>query len=79
MDINKLKNLFKGKRKTENLVILLVLVILVVVAINYIWKDDIKNTNIEEVVNLCKVLVNQYGTAISDQTVIVALKAKGWI
>ena len=40
---------------------------------------DIKNTNIEEVVNLCKVLVNQYGTAISDQTVIVALKAKGWI
>lgn len=34
--------LFKGKRKNENLVLLIVILIIVVVVINYIWKDDNK-------------------------------------
>jgi len=37
---DKLKNMFTGKRKNENLVVLLVLVIIVVISINYIWKGE---------------------------------------
>lgn len=36
---DKLKNMFKGKKKTENLVVLIVILIVTVVAINYIWSD----------------------------------------
>lgn len=42
MDKEKVKNMFKGKKKTENLIVLLVLLIIVVVAINYIWSGDNK-------------------------------------
>ena len=41
----KLKNIFKGKRKTENLVVLIIILIVTVVAINYIWNDESKNVN----------------------------------
>ena len=36
---DKLKNMFKGKKKIENLVVLIVILIVTVVAINYIWSD----------------------------------------
>lgn len=39
MNNEKLKNMFKGKRKNENLVALLIILIIVVVSINYIWND----------------------------------------
>lgn len=42
MDKEKMKNMFKGKKKTENLVVLLILLIVVVIAINYIWSGDSK-------------------------------------
>ena len=41
----KLKNMFKGKKKTENLVVLIVILIVTVVAINYIWSDEKKDTD----------------------------------
>ena len=41
----KLKNMFKGKKKTENLVVLIVILIVTVVAINYIWSDGKKDTD----------------------------------
>ena len=40
--MNKLNEMFKGKKKTENLLVLLVLLIIVVIAINYIWNSDEK-------------------------------------
>ena len=43
--LDRIKNIFKGKRKTENLVILLILIVIVVVAINYIWSDKDKSIN----------------------------------
>lgn len=43
--MNKLKEMFKGKKKTENLLVLLVLLIIVVIAINYIWNSDGKKEN----------------------------------
>ena len=36
---DKLKNMFTGKKRNENLVVLRVLVIIVVMSINYIWRD----------------------------------------
>ena len=39
----KLKNMFKGKKKTENLIVLIVILIVTVVAINYIWSDGKKD------------------------------------
>ncbi len=46
----KLKNMFKGKKKTENLVCLIIILIITVVAINYILSGDKnkKTTNKEE-------------------------------
>ena len=41
----KLKNMFKGKKKTENLIVLIVILIVTVVAINYIWTDGKKDTD----------------------------------
>ncbi len=41
----KLKNMFKGKKKTENLVTLIIILIVTVVAINYIWNSDKKSTD----------------------------------
>ncbi len=41
----KLKNMFKGKKKTENLIVLVVILIVTVVAINYIWSDEKKDTD----------------------------------
>ncbi len=43
--MNKLNEMFKGKKKTENLLVLLVLLIIVVIAINYIWNSDGKKEN----------------------------------
>ena len=43
MDKEKIKTMFTGKRKIENLVVLLILSIIIVIAINYIWKDEKKN------------------------------------
>ncbi len=45
MNKEKLKSMFKGKKKTENIVVLIVILIVTVVAINYIWNDDKKNTD----------------------------------
>ena len=42
---DKLKNMFKGKKKTENLIVLIIILIVTVVAINYIWKDEDKKTD----------------------------------
>lgn len=39
MNNEKLKNMFKGKRKNENLIVLLIILIVVVVSINYIFSD----------------------------------------
>lgn len=45
----KLNKLFKdngdNKKKTENLVFLLIILVVTVVAINFIWKDEEKNTD----------------------------------
>ena len=41
----KLKKLFTGKKKTENLITLVVILIITVVAINYIWSDKDKKTD----------------------------------
>ena len=46
MNKEKLKNMFKGKKKTENIVVLIIILIVTVVAINYIWKNDKENTDI---------------------------------
>ena len=47
--MNKLNEMFKGKKKTENLLVLLVLLIIVVIAINYIWNsDEIKENNVKQ-------------------------------
>ena len=40
MNNEKLKNMFKGKRKNENLIVLLIILIVVVVSINYIFSDS---------------------------------------
>lgn len=40
MNTNKIKEMFKGKRKTENLIVLVIILIVTVIAINYIWKDN---------------------------------------
>ena len=48
MNIEKIKEMFKGKRKTENLILLAVILIVTVVAINYIWNDK-KATNSKEI------------------------------
>lgn len=40
MNKEKLKNMFKGKKKTENLIVLIIILIVTVVAINYIWNDS---------------------------------------
>ena len=40
MNKEKIEKAFTGKKKTENLVILLILMIIVFVAINYIWNGD---------------------------------------
>lgn len=45
LDKEKLKNMFKGKKKTENLVTLIIVLIVTVVAINYIWSDKKKSTD----------------------------------
>lgn len=45
MTNEKIKNMFKGKRKTENIVILIIILIITVVAINYIWNEDEKKTD----------------------------------
>lgn len=37
---DKVKEMFIGKRKTENLIILLILFVIVVIAINYIWNGE---------------------------------------
>jgi len=44
---DKLKNMFKGKKKTENIIVLIVILIITAVAINYIWKDSGDN-NVKE-------------------------------
>ncbi len=41
----KLKKMFTGKKKTENLITLVVILIITVVAINYIWSDKDKKTD----------------------------------
>ena len=43
--LKNIKNIFKGKKKTENLVVLIVILIVTVVAINYIWSDGSKKEN----------------------------------
>lgn len=45
MDKNRIIQMFKGKKKTENLIALLVLMIIVVIAINYIWNDKSSNND----------------------------------
>lgn len=54
MNKETVEKMFKGKRKTENLIVLLILMIVVVVAINYIWNGNSTNnnqTNNEENIN----------------------------
>ncbi len=46
-DIMKLKNV-NDKKKIENLVVFLVILIVTILAINMIWKDDNKNKNVTE-------------------------------
>ena len=43
--LKNMKNIFKGKKKTENLVVLIIILIVTVVAINYIWSDGSKKEN----------------------------------
>ena len=43
--MNKLNEMFKGKKKKEYLLVLLVLLIIVVIEINYIWNSDEKKEN----------------------------------
>lgn len=45
MNKETVEKMFKGKRKTENLIVLLILMIVVVVAINYIWNGNTTNKN----------------------------------
>ena len=51
----KLSKMFKdngnNKKKTENLVFLLIILVITVIAINMIWKDDKKNINAVNTVN----------------------------
>ena len=58
----KLSKIFKGdgnnKKKTENLVFLLIILIITVVAINTIWKDEKEDTNI----------TNQTNKKLADRT-----------
>ena len=59
MNKEKLEKAFSGKRKTENLFALLIIMIIVVVAINYIWKTPNKEEpNTVEVNNIEKIAEN---------------------
>lgn len=58
------ENLFKGKKKTENLVVMLILIIIVVVAINYIWNGNNSGNNNER--KLEETTNNNMITKVSD-------------
>ena len=65
--LNKLlKNDGNDKKKTENLVFLLIILIVTVIAINVIWKDDEKE-NINTVDNSKKIAVNTEEKIIYQQ------------
>ena len=62
MNNEKVKNMFKGKRKNENLVVLLIIMVVVVISINYIWNDGNKNNenkNTQKTNNVKEVLNNE--------------------
>ena len=64
--MEKFSKLFKGKRKTENLIVMLVLMIIVVIAINYIWNGNSteKNNNNTELSN--SNMVKQVSTEVKN-------------
>lgn len=51
MNSDNLKNMFKGKRKNENLVVLLIILVVVVISINYIWNDGNQKNEINKNMN----------------------------
>ena len=67
MDKEKIKNMFQGKRKIENLVVLLILSIIIVIAINYIWSDDKENNN-EEINKVTRNEVVQVSTNTAESS-----------
>lgn len=64
--MEKLSELFKGKRKNENLITLLVLMIVVVVAINYIWKEKPADKKEEQNTELSSNMVKQVSAEIKS-------------
>lgn len=59
----KLKKMFQGKNKTENLIVLLIILIVTVVAINYIWSDNKVKENDNQTIS------NQTVEVISNSTI----------
>ena len=57
-----LKNDGNNKKKTENLVFLLIILVITVIAINTIWKDDEKNINVVNTVN------KKLATSVEEKT-----------
>ena len=55
-----------NKKKTENLVFVLIILIITVIAINMIWKDDNKNENIDNINTVTKILAVENNKVVSE-------------
>ena len=66
----KLNKIFKSdgnnKKKIENLVFLLIILVVTVIAINMIWKDDDKNENTDNINTITKTLAVEDNKAVSE-------------
>ena len=66
----KLNKIFQNnkdnKKKTENLVFILIILIVTVIAINMIWKDDDKKENTDNINTVTKILAVENNKVVSE-------------
>ncbi len=80
----KLKNIFQGKHKIENLVVFLILLIIVVIAINYIMhgnkkttKQDLNNIDNNEIVQVSSNTKNEENIEIKLEKILSKISGVG--